>query len=251
MRKFGGIALLGVCSLAACTSDPPAQVTQNTESARATDSTQIAGPSRETAQETTAVAVETTGAALESTAESTAESVVPTPSAPPISHRPDAVVVPFDAARNEARPLKETVKPIASPTDVLSMKITGIAYRGLICGFSFQGDAPAAPVTIQQRVQSPAGTYDSGPIAVSWTGLDDATVEAGSSQDQSWNFSAEAHRNRSGPGWVVSIGGVTASIGGDDAPITPTDASCEIRSAEKVFVARVGPVGYWAGFAVT
>jgi hypothetical protein len=247
MRRFGGIALLGVFSLAACTSNPPAQVTQNSESARATDSTQIAGPSTATTEKTTAVAVETTAVALETTA----ESVVPAPAAPPISHRPDAVVVPFDAARNEARPLKETVKPIASPTDVLSMKITGIAYRGLICGFSFQGDAPAAPVTIQQRVQSPAGTFDSGPIAVTWTGLDDATVEAGSSQDQSWNFSAEAHRNRSGPGWVVSIGGVTASIGGDDVAITPTDASCEIRSAEKVFVADIGPVGYWAGFAVT
>jgi hypothetical protein len=242
MGRFATAAFVGVFSLAACSTDATSTKSEVTESeAVATATTNVAPTSA-----LTETAIETT---VETVLNATS---TPTPPPQALVHQPDAVVVPFDVARNEARPLKETVKSLgAVPTDSLSMKITGIAYRGLICGFSFLGDAPTGPVTIQQRVQSPTGTFDSGPIAVSWTGTDDDTVEAGSSQDQTWNFSAEAHKNRSGPGWVVSIGGVTASNGGDDVAVTPTDGSCEIRSTKKVFTETVGPVGYWAGFAVT
>ena len=166
-----------------------------------------------------------------------------------IEHLPDAVTVPFDVTRNDARPLKETMLAVEKPVDVLSMKVTGIAYRGMICGFSIQGTAPTSPLTIRQIVTTPAGTFDSGPIDVSWTALDDAAVTAGTAQIGTWNFSAEAHVNRSGPGWVVSIGGVTASRGGDDKDVTPTEGGCELRSANTVFTPETGPVGYWAGFA--
>jgi hypothetical protein len=166
-------------------------------------------------------------------------------------HLPSAVRVEFDAARNEARPLKETSVPINEDTDVLAMKITGFSYRGVICGFSLTGETPPSPLTIRQFVRTPAGTFDSGPIDVSWTSVTDENVTAGTGQSGTWNFNAEAHVNRSGPGWVVSIGGVTPSIGADEHEAIPTDGGCELRSSKKVFIPKVGPVGYWAGFAVT
>jgi hypothetical protein len=166
-------------------------------------------------------------------------------------HVPSAVNVTFDAARNDARPLKETSVPVNEDTDVLAMKITGFSYRGVICGFSLTGEAPPSPLTIRQFVRTPAGTFDSGPIDVSWTSVADENVTAGTGQSGTWNFNAEAHVNRSGPGWVVSIGGVTPSIGADEHEAIPTDGGCELRSAKKVFTPKVGPVGYWAGFAVT
>ncbi len=186
--------------------------------------------------------------AIETTVENTLAS--PTTTVQEVVHAPSAVVVPFDAARNEARPLKETVVPITTDTNLLAMKITGFSYRGVICGFSMTGDAPPSPLTIRQFVRTPAGTFDSGPIDVTWTSLADDDVTAGTSQQGIWNFNAEAHVNRSGPGWVVSIGGVTPSIGDDEREAIPTDGGCELRSTNKVFTAKVGPVGYWAGSAV-
>lgn len=172
-----------------------------------------------------------------------------TSTAAPIAHLPGSIAIAFDVTRNDNRPLKETLVPIRAAIDVLSMKVTGIAYRGMICGFSIQGEAPPSPVTIRQVVATPTGTFDSGPLEVSWTSLDDVTVTAATAQVDTWNFSAEAHVNRSGPGWVVSIGGVTPPAGGDDSEVTPTDGACELRSANPVFTPKVGPVGYWAGFA--
>jgi hypothetical protein len=192
-------------------------------------------------------------AAIETSIETTVESSVSSESTTPTEfiHLAGAINVGFDAARNEPRPLKETLVPVVSDTDVLAMKISGFSYRGVICGFSLTGEAPPSSLTIRQFVRTPAGTFDSGPIDVSWTSLADENVKAGTSQSGTWNFNAEAHVNRSGPGWVVSIGGVTPPIGGDEKEAIPTDGGCELRSTKKVFTSKVGPVGYWAGFAVT
>jgi hypothetical protein len=200
------------------------------------------------AGESTNVTTGTESAGIETTVDAMpAETTAPAA----FVHLPEAVSVAFDAARNDARPLKETVLPVTDATDVLAMKITGFSYRGVICGFSLTGEAPPSPLTIRQFVRTPSGTFDSGPIDVTWTSLTDDAVSAGTAQNGSWNFNAEAHVNRSGPGWVVSIGGVTPSIAADDTAATPTDGGCELRSANKVFTAKTGPVGYWAGFAVT
>lgn len=220
-------------------------------SASACSSTTEPSAVETSAVETSAVetsAVETSGVET-SAVETDAVTDAPASTAPAIQHLPKSVTVAFDVTRNEARPLKETLVPIETPVEVLSMKVTGIGYRGMICGFSIQGEAPPSPLTIRQVVTTPAGTFDSGPLEVSWTALDNAAVTAGTTQVGSWNFSAEAHVNRSGPGWVVSIGGVTPSVGGDESEVTPTDGGCELRSVKPVFTPKVGPVGYWSGFA--
>jgi hypothetical protein len=206
----------------------------------------------EAANTTLSTASETTIGEAPSAIETTLESTLATSETIPkeLTHRPSAVVVAYDAGRNEARPLNETVVPITANSDVLAMKITGFSYRGVICGFSITGDAPPSPLTIRQFVRTPAGTFDSGPIDVTWKSLADDSVTAGTGQSGTWNFNAEAHVNRSGPGWVVSIGGVTPSIGDDETDAIPTDGGCELRSAKKVFTTKVGPIGYWAGFAV-
>lgn len=185
--------------------------------------------------------------AIETTPIETSSTAVAAPKE--LTHLAIAVPVAFDATRNERRPLKETVVALAAPTDVLAMRVSGFNYRGLICGFSILGEAPPSPVTIRQFVKSPAGVFDSGPIEVSWTKLDDASAFGGVGQSDSWNYSAEAHVNRSGPGWVVSLGGVTAP-GTDEVSVTPTEGGCELRAAGKVFTPSTGPIGYWAGFAI-
>jgi hypothetical protein len=211
----------------------------------------VAGESTNVTTGTESAGTESAG--TESTGIETTVDAMPAETTAPAAfvHLPEAVSVAFDAARNDARPLKETVLPVTDATDVLAMKITGFSYRGVICGFSLTGEAPPSPLTIRQFVRTPSGTFDSGPIDVTWTSLTDDAVSAGTAQNGSWNFNAEAHVNRSGPGWVVSIGGVTPSIAADDIAATPTDGGCELRSANKVFTAKTGPVGYWAGFAVT
>lgn len=240
-----GIAAAVACvALSACGSE------SSSGSDELTPASDAVSPASDSASPVASDAVEVSAEAVSPGVETTAIATEPsTTVAASIEHLPDAVTVPFDVTRNDARPLKETLLAVEKPVDVLAMKVTGIAYRGMICGFSIQGMAPASPLTIRQIVTTPTGTFDSGPIEVSWTALDDAAVTAGAAQVGTWNFSAEAHVNRSGPGWVVSIGGVTASSGGDDKDVTPTDGGCELRSANPVFTPATGPVGYWAGFA--
>ena len=94
------------------------------------------------------------------------------------------------------------------------------------------------------RGASPATSFDSGTLSISWTGLDSDLVKADSGSNNGWSFSSEAHVNRNGPGWVISLGGVTAEA----ANVVPRNATCELTVAEPL-VAANGPVGYWAGFA--
>ena len=124
------------------------------------------------------------------------------------------------------------------------MTITAISYRGIVCGFSLRGVRPPSPVSIRLSGKTGAGPFDSGAVDVSWT---DAAKEAtaGAAESHGWSFSAEGHPNRGGPGWVISIGGVTAA--GPNA--VPSGATCELRAERPVFVPATGPIGYWAGFA--
>ena len=92
--------------------------------------------------------------------------------------------------------------------------------------------------------KSPATSFDSGALAVAWTALDSQKVQAGNSSNNSWNFSAEAHVNRTGPGWVISLGGVTA----EGSNVIPTSAMCELVLTTPLKDFN-GPIGYWAGFA--
>lgn len=169
-------------------------------------------------------------------------------SKPAASKSDDAVAVVFDAPKGEPRPIHETSQAISAPTDTLAMDITGLNYRGVVCGFSLHGDAPASPVTIRLHGETPSGPFDSGKLKVSWTSLDAVDVNSDSGADGRWNFSSEAHVDRSATGWVISVGGVT---GGDDndETIVPTHAACELQSAKPVFTPKTGPVGYWAGYA--
>lgn len=155
------------------------------------------------------------------------------------------VEVEFENPGNAVDALRERTVRIDQPTDVLRMKITKITYRGVVCGFTFRGGQPESPVTIRVQGRTPKVTFDSGAVPVSWTGADAASVQSGSATSNGWNFSAAANPNRNGPGWVVSLGGVTSP--GPDT--VPTEATCEIRSAKPVFTDAVGPVGYWAAFA--
>ena len=159
-----------------------------------------------------------------------------------------AVAVTFDAPRGEPRPIHETSQPIAASTDKLAMEISGLTYRGVVCGFSFHGDAPASPVTIRLHGETPSGPFDSGQLKVSWTSLDAVDVNSDAGADGRWNFSSEAHIDRSATGWVISVGGVTGGDDQDDT-IVPTRAACELQSAVPAFTPKTGPVGFWAGYA--
>lgn len=154
------------------------------------------------------------------------------------------VPIAFDAPGTNPRPLRETTVIVDKATDTLAMTITGISYRGIVCGFSLRGVRPAPPVTIRLSGTTSAGSFDSGAVAVSWTPTAKEAT-AGAAESHGWSFSAEGHPNRGGPGWVVSIGGVTSP--GPSA--VPTGARCELRASRPVFVPAAGPVGYWAGFA--
>ena len=156
----------------------------------------------------------------------------------------DVVTIAFDFPGATPRPLTERTVRIARPTAKLAMRITAIRYRGVVCGFSLRGVRPASPVSIRLfGVKQTGAAFDSGPVAVSWT--DDGTVEAGAATNGGWSFSAEAHPNRSGPGWVVSIGGVA----GPTRDAIPKSAGCELTSPTTPFSTNAGPVGYWAGYA--
>jgi hypothetical protein len=160
----------------------------------------------------------------------------------------NAVSVFFDTPRGEPRPIKETVAPIASKSKKLSMKIRSLTYHGVVCGFTFRGAAPSSPVMIRMTGESPQGPFDSGPVEVRWTALEDTAVSSGVASDSPWSFSSEAHRDRAGNGWVVSLGGVTPLGAHEEIEVVPTGAACSIESASG-FSPDNGPVGYWAGYA--
>ena len=150
----------------------------------------------------------------------------------------------FDAPGAKPRPIAETTVTVDRPVTRLTMNVTNMSYRGLVCGFSFRSAPPQSPVTIRMRGVTPVGPFDSGPLAVAWTALDSDFVRSDSSSNNGWNFSSEAHVNRGGPGWVVSLGGVTA-----EAPnVVPKTATCDLESATPLTVAN-SPISYWAGFA--
>lgn len=163
------------------------------------------------------------------------------PSAP----RAGTVVdVPFDVPGAVPRALRETTVLIYEPAETLTMHITGISYRGIVCGFSLRGTRPASPVAIRLFGSKQGGAgFDSGAVTVSWT--DDGKAEGGAAESNGWSFSAEAHQNRNGTGWVVSIGGVTSAA--KDA--VPKSAGCELTSPTHAFLPGAGPIGYWAGYA--
>lgn len=158
---------------------------------------------------------------------------------------PGVVAVVFDTPGADPRPIREYEVPIAARTNRLAMAIDKITYRGVICGFTFRGTAPASPVQVRMTGTKQDGTtFDSGLVDVSWSALDAGTVESGTASDGGWNFSGAANPNRGGPGWVVSLGGVT----GEEADAVPQSARCELVSSSPLLPEN-GPVGYWAGFA--
>ena len=192
--------------------------------------------------------VATTGCGSETTTPATTEpSATDSSNTEPAGTAPTAdqtVDVAFDSPGSSPRPIREVTVAVNGPTTRLSMNVTEISYRGLVCGFSFRAEPPTGPVTIRMTGTSPATTFDSGPLTVAWTGLDSGLVKADSGGDNGWNFSSEAHVNRTGPGWVISLGGVTA-----EAPdVVPTNASCVLELQTPLTPAN-GPIGYWAGFA--
>ncbi len=162
-----------------------------------------------------------------------------------------AVTVMFDSPGSDPRPLREVPVTIDEPTSELSMQITELTYRGVVCGFTFTGERPPSPVTIEIGGTIATGVFSSGPVDISWDAAGDAAgdsaglVKTGQPQsDNGWSFSADAYPNRNGPGWAVSIGAVT----GEGQNVNPSAATCRLRSTTP-FVAANGPVGYWAGFA--
>jgi hypothetical protein len=155
------------------------------------------------------------------------------------------VRVAFDNPGADPRPIKETDVPITARSKRLALEVTDLAYRGVVCGFTFKGATrPTSPVEIRMIGTKGNGEkFDSGPVDVSW--LPDATTATTStSEDNGWAFSADATPNRNGPGWVISLGGVTA----DSPDAIPKAVRCELTSTTE-FPVESGPVGYWAGFA--
>ena len=133
--------------------------------------------------------------------------------------------------------------PLLAPTRVLRMRVTDLTYRGVVCGFTLTGKRPASPLTISVAGRVASGSFTSGSTEVTWTANGVVTAQA-PPPDHGWSFSADAYPSRNGPGWVVSIGAVTAE--GDN--VIPSAVTCELRSATGVAPTN-GPVGYWAGFA--
>lgn len=153
------------------------------------------------------------------------------------------VAVVFDTPGSNPRPLRETQVRIKAPINALRMRVTDLTYRGVVCGFTFNGGRPTAPVTIRVAGTTASGGFSSGPVELRWT--DDGTSSADApTSDNGWSFSADAYPSRTSSGWVVSIGAVTAE--GDD--VIPSEVTCELGSST-AFTAVKGPVGYWAGFA--
>jgi hypothetical protein len=154
------------------------------------------------------------------------------------------VDVAFDAPGELPRPIHETDLVLEKPSNKLSMNISAITYRGVVCGFSFKGTRPVSPVTIQMKgTKSNDEMFDSGPINVEWE-PNAVVANAGTGANNGWSFSANAAPNRSGPGWVISLGGVTPEA--ENA--VPTSVGCELATGG-AFDPANGPIGHWAGFA--
>jgi hypothetical protein len=157
----------------------------------------------------------------------------------------DLVPVAFDFP-DTARPIKEVDRPVADGTKRLALKVSGLTYHGVVCGFSIKGTRPESPAIIRMTGTKADGTgFDSGPISVAWTSTEPPEVSSGGSDNNGWNFLSDANPNRSGPGWVVSLGGVTPNVAG----AIPKTAACSLELAVGTFSAVNGPIGYWAGFA--
>jgi hypothetical protein len=157
----------------------------------------------------------------------------------------DLVPVVFDFP-DTARPIKEVARPLVDGTKRLALKVSGLTYHGVVCGFSIKGIRPESPALIRMTGTKADGTgFDSGPISVAWTSTEPPEVSSGGADNNGWNFLSDANPNRSGPGWVVSLGGVTP----DGPDSIPKSASCSLELGTGTFSAVNGPVGYWAGFA--
>ncbi len=157
----------------------------------------------------------------------------------------DLVEVAFDFP-DTARPIKEVDQPVADGTKRLALKVSGLTYHGVVCGFSIKGTRPESPVLIRMTGTKADGTgFDSGPISVAWTSTEPPVVSSGGADNNGWNFLSDANPNRSGPGWVVSLGGVTP----DGAGSIPKTAACSLEPGVGTFSTANGPIGFWAGFA--
>ena len=157
----------------------------------------------------------------------------------------DLVEVAFDFP-DTARPIKEVDQPVADGTKRLAMKVSGLTYHGVVCGFSIKGTRPESPVLIRMTGTKADGTgFDSGPISVAWASTEPPVVSSGGADNNGWNFLSDANPNRSGPGWVVSLGGVTP----DGAGSIPKTAACSLEPGVGTFSTANGPIGFWAGFA--
>lgn len=157
----------------------------------------------------------------------------------------DLVPVVFDFPATP-RPIKEVDRPIAADTKRLALKVSGLSYHGVVCGFSIKGTRPESPAIIRMTGTKADGTgFDSGPISVAWTLTEPPEVSSGGSDNNGWNFLSDANPNRSGPGWVVSLGGVTPNVAG----AVPESAACSLELGVGFFAPVNGPIGYWAGFA--
>jgi hypothetical protein len=157
----------------------------------------------------------------------------------------DLVAVTFDFP-DTARPIKEVDQPVVDGTKRLALKVSGLTYHGVVCGFSIKGTRPESPVLIRMTgTKADGSAFDSGPISVAWTSTEPPEVSSGGADNNGWNFLSDANPNRSGPGWVVSLGGVTP----DGAGSIPKTAACSLEPGVGTFSAVNGPIGYWAGFA--
>jgi hypothetical protein len=157
----------------------------------------------------------------------------------------DLVAVTFDFP-DTARPIKEVDQPVVDGTKRLALKVSGLTYHGVVCGFSIKGTRPESPVLIRMTgTKADGSAFDSGPISVAWTSAEPPEVSSGGADNNGWNFLSDANPNRSGPGWVVSLGGVTP----DGAGSIPKTAACSLEPGVGTFSAVNGPIGYWAGFA--
>lgn len=228
-------AALLALALTACTSSGGSS--PGTASGTATPETTAAAPTAPSATEpvTTAASSQVSEAAGSNGAVGTA---VPGASAA-------AVQVAFDTPGADPRPLKETTVDITGTPSVLAMDITGISYRGLVCGFTFRGtQRPSSPVTIRMTGTAGGLAFDSGQVKVAWTG-DQVTADAAADEKGGWNFLSDATPSRNGQGWVVQLGAIPKST---DSKELPSSAGCTLTSPTALGAAN-GPVGYWAGFA--
>jgi hypothetical protein len=168
-----------------------------------------------------------------------------TTSAQAITIPADAVAIDYFVASGDAPLLKETLVPLSAPTKSVAMIVNKITYAGVVCGFSFTGpDRPKPPLAFRMQIEQADGTVTDATVDVDWDG--DAE-KAASATAPGWSFLSDAQVNRNGPGWVVQVGAV-ATAGGKNVD-SPKRALCTATSETEMPVS-VGPVAYWAGFAI-